>query len=422
MAEPTFLSDDEIILAEFVDESEAALAGMDQLFVSLEQAPADVNTVNAIFRPIHSLKANSAFLGLMHLKALAHAAESLLDGIRKQELQADRAMIDLLLKSVDELKAITGRIRNQQQEVLDPTAFQDLLARLVAARNGQVLAPAVQAAAVPAEAAPVPSEAAPVQSEAASGARTLRVAVDSIDALSLVTDELIHVQTELNSLAQSVTDAAGPLQNRLQAVNQQFDDVLARIRQGLSAIRKVPLQELFQKIPRVVRDTAASCHKQATARMTGGNILVSRELVQLMDAPLVHMLRNSVDHGAELPDERIKAGKPAECTVSIQAHELPGELVITIADDGRGIDFKALLLKALKMGGVKAGQKLTPEDMTNLIFLPGLSTAKQVTDVSGRGIGMDVVREAIQKLGGKVEVTSKPGLGTSFMICLPNPE
>ena len=422
MADPTFLSDDEIILAEFVDESQTALAGMDQLFVTLEQAPADVKTVNAIFRPIHSLKANSAFLGLMHLKALAHASESLLDGIRKQELQADRGMIDLLLKSVDELKAITGRIRQKQPELLDPAAFQDLLARLVAAKNGQVLAPAVQATAapVPAEAVPVPSEAAPAHPEA-GGARTMRVGVDSIDALSLVTDELIHVQTELNSLTQGATEATGPLQERLQAVNQQFDQVLARIRQGLSAIRKVPLQELFQKIPRVVRDTAASCHKQAAVRMTGGNILVSRELVQLMDAPLVHILRNSVDHGAEAPEDRSKAGKPAECAITIQAHELPGELIITIADDGRGIDFKALLLKALKMGGVKAGQKLTPEDMTNLIFLPGLSTAKEVTDVSGRGIGMDVVRDAIQKLGGKVEVTSKPGLGTSFMIYLPNP-
>ena len=330
-------------------------------------------------------------------------------------------MITLLLESVDELKAITGRIRSKQQEVENHAAFKQLLERLTAARSGQVPAPPAPADSA---AAPAPAEAAPAaQPEAAAGSRTIRIAVDSIESLSRVTDDLARVQEELNSVLQGSGEAGaeGLLGERVRSINQQFDDALSRIRQGLTSIRKVPLQELLQKIPRVVRDTAANCNKQVAPRITGANILVTRELVQLMDAPLVHLIRNSVDHGAEPSDERVKAGKPPECTLSIQANELPGELILKITDDGRGLDHKALLLKALKTGAVKPGQKLTQEDMNNLIFLPGLSTARQVTDVSGRGMGMDIVRDAIQKLGGKIEVSSKPGAGTEFMIYIPNP-
>ena len=411
MSDPKFLSDDEIILSEFVDESQAALAGMDQLFVALEKAPSDSETVNAIFRPIHSLKANSAFLGLMDLKVLAHAAESVLDSIRKNEIAASSPIINLLLESVDALKAITSRIRNKQLE-LDPVKFKNLLERLAAAKSGQQPPPPVPVVETKVATPSHPESTAP-------GTRTMRVSLESLEALAQVTDDLARVQSELSALVQESTSEPTP--NQIRAVNQQFDAAATRLRQGLAAIRKVPLQELFQKIPRMVRDTAASCNKQVTVRLAGEQILVSRELVQLMDSPMVHIIRNSVDHGAELPEDRVQAGKPAECTIAIQAYELPGELILKISDDGRGLDLKALLLKALKTGAVKTGQKLTQEEMTNLIFLPGLSTAKQVTDVSGRGIGMDVVRDSIQKLGGKIEVSFKPGQGTDFMLYLPNP-
>ncbi len=417
MPETSFLSDDEIILAEFVDESSSSLATLDTLFVELEKAPSDDKIINAIFRPIHSLKANSAFLGLMSLKNLSHTMESLLDGMRKKELAASKPLISALLQGVDELKAITERVRNKQGEVADAARFRSLMDRLTAVKTGQPLPEAAPEAAAEAKTTPG-SDGSP-----AEAAKMVRVPTVALDTLDVVIGELSAIHAEVGGLVSSC--AAAPLSEfgrRIAVIHARLDKSLGQFKVSIGAIRKEPLQNLLQKAPRIVRDLVTTNGKKVSLSIRGGQVLAGRQVIQALDAPLVHIIRNAVDHGAEPPDERVKAGKPAECALAIQVNELPGELIIKISDDGKGIDFRALLMKAIKMGVFKPeDQQPTPTDIANLIFLPGLSTAKQVTDISGRGFGMDIVKESIQKLGGKIEVFSKPGKGTDFLIVVPNP-
>jgi two-component system, chemotaxis family, sensor kinase CheA len=160
--------------------------------------------------------------------------------------------------------------------------------------------------------------------------------------------------------------------------------------------------------------------KKASLRTLGGELTLVRTALQALDAPLLHLVRNAVDHGAEPPAERMKAGKDPECHVVVQAYELPGELILKVSDDGRGIDYARVLEKALRMNAVAPGASLKPEDLANLLFLPGLSTAAAVTDISGRGVGMDVVKTNVEALGGHVEVSSRLGKGTDILLFVPN--
>jgi two-component system chemotaxis sensor kinase CheA len=420
MSESDLLSDDEVILAEFIDESESALAATDPLFVQLERAPSNTETINAIFRPIHSLKANSAFLGLLKLKEIAHVLETMLDALRKKEVPVTREGIDLLLAGIDEMRSMVGRVKAKAPEVENLDRFRALVARIAGFRNPQPAAATPAAAELArggAVAAKAPDSAAPAPAPDVAGAASLRVQAALLDALVARAGKAGEIA---DGLKQMLKAAPGTQADITRAI-EELGLAMAGIRESIGRMHKAPLNELFQKVPRVVRTLCTECGKDVAVVLKGGEILVSRQILQGFDAPLIHMVRNSVDHGAEPPEDRRRAGKPAECRLLIQAFDLQGDLIVKISDDGRGIDFKALLLKALREGVIQPNQKVTPQEVTNLIFRSGLSTASKITDISGRGVGMDVVKRSIEQLGGTIEVQSVQGKGTDMIIRIPNP-
>jgi two-component system chemotaxis sensor kinase CheA len=410
-----------------VDESEGELQKVGNLFLELEQRPRDVELVNALFRPIHSIKGNSAFLGLMSLRKLAHEMESVLDGVRKQRLVGSRGMVNDLLAGVDEVKAMLARIRKGEKEVADPAALDRLIKTFTAYQGAGESAPAPAvpapeaspAKAVPGPAAPAPAAAAPAVLPEPGGkgpvlARTIRIQESLLDTLQGLSGEFTASCKRMVELVRKQAPAA----QWAEAV-AGLGSAAARLDKLVTTLRKVPIGDLLARAPRIVRDAAAQTGKSVTVQVAGEAVLVSRRVVEGLEAPLMHMLRNAVDHGIESAADRRKAGKPAEGRVWVEAREENDSLILRIADDGGGIDFKTLLMKAMALGLCPKNRALRPEDVTALIFLPGVSGAKKVTDLSGRGVGMDVVKNQVDGLGGTITVNSKAGKGTEFILQLP---
>jgi two-component system chemotaxis sensor kinase CheA len=269
--------------------------------------------------------------------------------------------------------------------------------------------------------APQPVAAPAVPAADAAVAATLRVQATLLDALVARAGKAGEIADGLKQMLKAVPVPAADTHSDIARAVEQLGLAMAEINESIGRIHKAPLNELFQKVPRMVRTLCMECRKEVAVVLRGGDIQVSRQILQGLDAPLIHMIRNTVDHGAEPPEERQRAGKPAECRLLIQAFDLQGDLVVKISDDGRGIDCKALLLKALREGVIAPTQKVTLQEVLNLIFRSGLSTAAKITDISGRGVGMDVVKRSIEQLGGTIEVQSAQGKGTDMIIRIPNP-
>ena len=232
----------------------------------------------------------------------------------------------------------------------------------------------------------------------------------------MVLEELNSAVTELLSLHTAAGTTAAHFESKGR-------ELLTRLQNRIMALRKLPIQTVFRKAPRIVRDACATTGKKVSLEMTGGSISVSRGILQALDEVLMHILRNAVAHGAETSKEREILGKTPECNIRIEAIEMPGgEIAMRINDDGRGIDFNALQAKAINNGIIPPGQNLSPQDLTNLLFLPGLSSADKVTETAGRGMGMDIVKRHLEAIGGRIEISSSPGQGTQFLILVSNPQ
>lgn len=390
--------------AEFIDESEQALSDLDALFLKIEKNPLDLDSINAIFRTIHSIKGNAASLGLLKTKQLAHHSETILDAIRNRQFQPTVQTINTLLEVVDELKAIMVRLRRKQKEVENPEQFQALMQKVIMVTQGMSV-PVSETSNPSGLAASLPAKTPDVEENTLH--RMVRINETALDELSMLVDDLLKLHSD-------AIGTSSPSENKNL-------ELLTRLHNGFMVLRKLPIQTLFQKMPRMIRDICTATGKKASLTITGGSISISRGIIQALDSPLMHILLNAVDHGAETPEERVKLGKKPECDIRIEAIQLPGEIALRISDDGRGIDSKALLAKALKRGIISPGQNITPQDAINLIFVPGLSSADKVTEISGRGVGMDIVKRNLELIGGKIEISSKPGHGTQFIIIVPNP-
>ncbi len=413
-----FIEDDLAILAEFVDESEADLNATDRLFVELEARPGDIELINSIFRPLHSIKGNSAFLGLMQVRRLAHEMENLLDDLRKQRCSPTPDLISILLAGVDEVKAILERIRKREGEVADEKAFNQLIASFQRMRQGEAAAPVPAGNPVPIPGAtpakPSSQSAAPAKPSTPAGAtieRTIRIPERQLDELDKIGVRLAELSQQMNPLSSDPKKAA--------EASTSLSEATANLKQLLEALRSVPASELLQRAPRIARETAASIGKKAQVQTAGETIRMPRSIAGILETPLMHMVRNAVDHGLEAPELRRRTGKPEEGLIKVEVREEQGGFILTVADDGPGIDFKSLLTKAMARGLVARNAQITPELVMNLIFLPGISSAKQVTDISGRGVGMDVVKKMVESAGGTIQVQSKTGKGTEFIVSLP---
>jgi two-component system chemotaxis sensor kinase CheA len=419
----------------------------------LDSAPTDREALNAIYRGFHTIKGVSSMLGLDAVRTLAHEAENLLNLARDGKLVLRGTALELAFASVDTLKRQMALARRWAVDRVplppDPTiqVLVDRLHRAVAGTGAEdshaepptatppepeppasapstaaapVSAPEKPSPAVP-PAAPAPAHpAAPAPGPAGKPHRiadkeTVRVDKDRLDKLINTIGELVIAQSMALQEFELLSAGSGVQPLALAELSK-----ISRDLQELSlSLRMVPLQGTFQKMARLVRDLSRKMHKPVDLELVGEETELDKTVVDQLGDPLMHMVRNAIDHGLEEPAERRAAGKPAEGHVTLRAYHQGGNVYIELSDDGKGLDRDRILAKALEKGIVADGHRLTDSEIYALIFEPGFSTAKAVTDVSGRGVGMDVVRRNVEALQGNILIRTQPGTGTTFTIRLP---
>ena len=386
----------------FISEAQEHLQALSQAILTLERDPAGDEPVERIFRAAHTIKSMAATMGYEEMAHLAHAAEDLLDLVRKRVVPVTPELVDLLLRALDALEAQLTAIAEDQSPAIDP---------------GQVLA-ALRAFEPPAKAPTAAKPPPPTSSPPSSRvdlSRSVRVNVAHLDRLLNLAGEMVVNKSRLWRI-QRRHDLAD-----LEEALEEHDRVLADLQAGVLTARTVPVARVFNRFPRMVRDLARRESKMVDLVIKGAEMELDRAILQELGDPLLHLLRNAIDHGLETPAERAAAGKPASGQLRLAAARHQGRAVITVEDDGRGMDPAALRRVAVERGLLTAEQAaaLTDDEAFMLICRPGFSTARQVTDVSGRGVGMDVVRRQVESLRGHLEIASQVGRGTRFTLRLP---
>jgi two-component system, chemotaxis family, sensor kinase CheA len=391
---------DRTLLEEFLEEAGDHLGRAEESLLALEADPDDMEAVNVVFRAFHTIKGVAGFLDLGAVVEVAHHAETLLARVREGEIRFEGHIPDLTLQSADLLKALFRGIRGALQGGGGgglPPHWYEVMGAL---KNPW--APTLR-----------PSDGG---GDSGGGSRdaSVRVRTERLDRLVDLVGELVIAQS-LVVQDPTVEEARGELAKKVSRASKILRDL-----QDLStSMRMVPLRPAFLKVSRVVRDVSRRSGKQVEFVQQGEETEIDRSMVDVLADPLIHMVRNSVDHGIESAAERRAVGKPESGTVRLRAYQASGRVVLEISDDGKGLDRDRILAKARERRLVDADRNLSDAEVFALIFEPGLSTAEQVTDISGRGVGMDVVRRSVDSLRGRIEVTSEPGKGTTFSIQLP---
>ena len=444
---------DESLLRDFIIESLEYIDEIETNTLNLEQEPENKDHINAIFRPFHSIKGVAAFLDLEQIRDLAHDLETLLDKARNDELPMTSQAIDVVLDGADALKAMITRLRDDLEGKVPESLDIDISAlrkRVKAAQQGisdtektlklgeilvedgavtqESLEEGLKAAQAESskkigeilidEGKVSPkqvSQALRKQSKQAMDTATIRVDVKKLDDLIDMVGELVITQSMIrqNPIIQSNMD------RKLAKDISQLSSITSELQRTSTSLRMVPIKQTFQRMSRLVRDLSRKVGKSIGIVMEGEDTDIDKNMVDEIYNPLVHMVRNAVDHGIESGEERIKSGKPEKGLIQLKAYHRGGSIVIEISDDGKGLDKDKILKKAIENGVINSSQGLSDQEIYKLIFHPGLSTAKEVTDVSGRGVGMDVVKQAVEKLSGKIEINSVYGKGTSIMTFFP---
>ena len=396
------------ILHEFLIESAENLTRLDHEMVELERRPQDGDLLASIFRTIHTIKGTCGFFGYQRLEAIAHIAENILNELRNGTRGLDTPLASLLLAAVDAIKKILASIEANQTE--GEVFEQGLLADLEQAWKRP--AAAVPAAAAPAAQAAGAPSAPPREQESHA---TLRVDVGLLDRLMNLVGELVLTRNQVLQYNAAQDDAV------LNGIAHRLNLITGELQERVMKTRMQPVSRIFDQLPRVVRDLATSLNKQIMVEIEGAETELDRTLVEAIKDPLTHIVRNSCDHGIESPGERLRKGKPAFGRLSLRAFHEGGQVNIEIADDGAGIDPERIRAKVVERGMRSAEEvgRLSDREAVNLVFLPGFSTAQAVTKVSGRGVGMDVVRTHIEGIGGTVDLLSRPGAGTTVLIRIP---
>lgn len=447
--------DDREIIADFVAESLENLSTIEIKLVDLEQDPGDTDTINDIFRPFHTVKGVSGFLNFNKINTLSHTAENLLDKARNGQITIEGETVDLVLETVDALKQMiesiqaslnsgkpsegdmdTTQIISKIEHILSQAELggnkqlgeilvekgtisqDDLTGALETQKSGQekkigeILVEQDKSA---------PKDVLYALREQKKSARQFVDIKTKVDTGKL--DNIVDMVGEL-AIAQSMLrqhDNIKTSTNReLDQIINQLNLIISGLQKTAMSLRMVPIKNTFQKMLRLVRDLSKKAEKEVQLVMSGEDTEIDRNMVEEIYEPMVHMVRNSIDHGLESLEERSLAKKPDHGTIHVKAYHKGGDFVIEISDDGRGLHRDKILKKAVSKGLIKENEKLSDGEINNLIFKPGFSTAEKITDISGRGVGMDVVKNIIvDKLRGRVEVQSSEGEGTTFFIRLP---
>jgi two-component system chemotaxis sensor kinase CheA len=427
------LGEDPEMVGDFILESREHLTQVEIQMMTLEKEPDNTESINTVFRAFHTIKGLAGFMDLNAIREVAHEAETLLDLVRNRKLQITPPVVDIVLAAADFLKAWLKRLETvlAGAEAGPEPEKQALLERIQRGVRGEpdsaVPQPEAQKQAAPAGMdithEQVISEVQPNGVERrgadrrAPGAETRAVKVDTakLDFLVDMAGELVIAQ----SMVRHHPELAALRNPALLRSVAQLARITGDLQKTAMSMRMVPVGGLFQKMSRLVRDLARKSGKQAEMEAIGGETELDRNVVEELADPLMHMVRNAADHGLETPEERRAAGKDPTGRIRLRASHQAGHIVIEIADDGRGLIREKILAKARRTGLVEDGDSLADSEVFSFIFHPGFSTAEKVTDISGRGVGMDVVKKQIQKLRGRVDIESAAGKGTSFFLRLP---
>ena len=432
-------------IATFFDEAKEHLDAIEEQAMALGSGQDDAETLNTIFRAAHSIKGGSGTFGFTQLSEATHEIETLFDGLRKGKGRADAATVRLVLDACDVFKSHLARLKAGQRDT-DP-AMEALRERLKAPAS---TAPGAAGAEAPKEekfgffdetpaAAPAVPHVAPQrrredrekkeekfgffepeggvaeQNRRKGDSSSIRVGVDKIDRIVNLVGELVIAQAMVQ---QSVATQGNKADERLAHSVATLDRNTRELQQAVMAIRMMPMEFVFSRFPRLAYDVSAKLGKKVHLRTQGHETELDKELIEQLVDPLTHVVRNAIDHGIESPAERLKAGKPESGVIVMRATHRGGSVVIEVSDDGRGLDRDRIIAKARELG-LPADESWSDVQAWGLIFEAGFSTAKEVTNLSGRGVGMDVVRRNISHMGGSVSVSSVKGQGTTITLQVP---
>jgi two-component system chemotaxis sensor kinase CheA len=449
--------EDREILSEFHSEAVEHLDHIEAALLVLENDPCNEESLASMFRSFHTIKGVSGFLHLVPIQALAHEIEFLLDKARNKKLTLNSAMISLILKSQDTIQALINQITLALQKGQLPDKVIPVSHLIVSARKAQKsddahpfvfisegepqeesiedsadttneatsehlfppsssLDSAIESNELINEDHETTPAKSAVQATRTAEKSTIRVSTLKLDNLMDMVGELVIVQSQLAESSKQTDEGDNSLFYRNLA---QLHRITRELQHTSMSLRLVPIKPTFQKVGRLVRDLSRTCNKRVNFIVEGEDTELDRNVVEQISDPLIHMIRNSIDHGLEPADERARVGKPEAGKIELKAYHLGSNIIIELTDDGKGIDPQKVLQKARQRGLIAENSEPTTAEILNMIFEPGFSTAEKVTDVSGRGVGMDVVRRNIEQLRGKVELESKVGKGTIFKIKLP---
>ncbi|MCK6548174.1 chemotaxis protein CheA [Myxococcota bacterium] len=396
------------LFGEFFEEAEDALADAERILMEAGEGGISKENVHALFRVFHTLKGVAGFLELDEISRVAHHTETLLGNVREGTLELGPSAFECLLQVTTMMgklvSGIAAAVQASQRIPIRGAEVTKLVAWIEAETRGEARSAADDAADFAAK-AEEPAEAGGTRQRA-----TLKVDVERVDGMLEMIGELVLLESML-AHAQEMNDVRANL--------MQLAKITRNLQGQAMRMRMVPVHAQFQRLPRIVRDTAKKAGKDVQLVLEGASTEVDRGMVERLGDPLVHMLRNAVDHGVEGPADRRAAGKPEQATIVVRAFHEGSSVIIEVADDGRGLNRDAILKKARAQGLVREDQVLSDDEVNHLIFEPGFSTAAKITELSGRGVGMDVVKKTIQGMRGRVVIRTAPGRGTTFRLVLP---
>ena len=421
------------LMREFIAETEELLEGLDQHFVRLEESPGDPALINEIFRAVHSIKGSAGFLGFNRLVEVAHQSENILNKIRQNEMQAAPETIDIILESIDVLKTLLKEVKESSGELVDINPIKRKLVLLLEfSSNTEAPPPPLQGTKELKEG--FPDETIMSQKDAKADDnvmpaanqqekdKTLRIDTDRLDQVMDLVGELVLSRNRLNKI---ISDMEGTIDGdeRLKSLLETTSNlnlITTDLQLAVMKMRMVPIRKVFNKFPRMVRDISRKANKKINLEIYGEATEVDKSVIEELNDPLVHIIRNSIDHGIETSIERMRKGK-SECgTITLGAFQEGNSIVVKIEDDGKGIDAEVIEKKARERGLIKSNDaRLTHKEIISLIFEPGFSTAEKVTDISGRGVGMDVVKTNIGRINGIIDVNTDVGKGTKITLKIP---
>lgn len=425
-------------LREFLVEGYDNLEQIDRNLISLERDPTNESLLNSIFRSIHSLKGSSGFLAFKHVEALAHAGENLLGSLRSNRLPLDAETSRVLFSMIDKLRTILVAIErdgtegNCNSEDMIKTLNEVHQSHMVAhdqaslstmaceSKSDERVASETKKVAAAIEQSPsrvMESSSSSIQDVAITSAAdsTIRVDVALLDTLMTRVGELVLARNQ-------ILQFTGELGNSdLMRTTQRLNLITTELQEGVMKTRMQPIGNVWSKFPRLVRDLAVICGKEVRIEMRGKETELDKTIIEAIKDPLTHLVRNTVDHGIEKPDVRVSKGKPIEGCLTLRAFHEGGQVIIEICDDGAGLNLDRIKSKAIEKGLItqEHAARMQEQEISQLIFLPGFSTAEKVSNVSGRGVGMDVVKTNIEKIGGSVDLQTRPGFGTTIKIKIP---